>query len=103
MKKQIQGLKERTARLPLPPLTPEDRAAGRPVVNNARLRSLYLPASWQPFLVPGWGGSSAVKPGASTTAILNSLQSSPDYAFKTRLFWIVLARMIASTAWGIRS
>lgn len=89
MKKQIQGLKERTARLPLPPLTPEDRAAGRPVVNNARLRSLYLPASWQPFLVPGWGGSSAVKPGASTTAILNSLQSSPDYAFKTRLFWIV--------------
>lgn len=89
MKKQIQGLKERTARLPLPPLTPEDRAAGRPVVNNARLRSIYLPASWQPFLVPGWGGNSAVKPGASTTAILNSLQSSPDYAFKTRLFWIV--------------
>ena len=88
MKKRIDGLKHRTARLPLPPLTPEDRAAGRPVVNNARLRSLYLPPSWQPFLVPGWSSTTA-KPGASTTAILNALQASPDYAFKTRLFWIV--------------
>lgn len=89
MKRRIQALKTRTSRLPLPAPTAEYLASGRPLVNNARLRSIYLPASWQTFLVPGWGGNSAAKPPATTTALLNALQSSPDYAFKTRLFWIV--------------
>lgn len=87
MKKAIEGLKGRTARLPLPPPTPDEIASGRSLVNNGRLRSLYLPPSWQSFVIPGWGGSRP-RP-ASTTALLNALQSSPDYGFKTRLFWIV--------------
>ncbi len=89
MKQRIQALKDRTSRLPLPPPTPEDLKSGRPLVNNARLRSLYLPASWQAFVVPGWGGSTPAKPPASTAALLSALQASPDYGFKTRLFWIV--------------
>lgn len=89
MKARIQALKDRTSRLPLPPPTAEEIASGRSLVNNGRLRSLYLPASWQSFVVPGWGGAGARPRPTSTTALLNSLQSSPDYGFKTRLFWIV--------------
>ena len=54
MKKRIEALKERTSRLPLPPPTEQELASGRSLVNNGRLRSIYLPTSWQPFLVPGW-------------------------------------------------
>lgn len=89
MKARIQALKDRTSRLPLPPPTAEEIASGRPLVNNGRLRGLYLPPSWQNFVVPGWGSVSARKPPTSTAALLNSLQASPDYGFKTRLFWIV--------------
>lgn len=88
MKARIQALKDRTSRLPLPP-TAEEIASGRPLVNNGRLRALYLPPTWQNFVVPGWGSISAKKPPATTAALLNSLQASPDYGFKTRLFWIV--------------
>lgn len=89
MKQRIEGLKNRTARLPLPAPTAEEIAAKRSLVNNGRLRSIYLPPSWQGFVVPGWGGSSSRPRPTSTTALLNSLQASPDYGFKTRLFWIV--------------
>lgn len=89
MKQRIQALKLRTARLPLPAPTAEEIASGRPLVNNGRLRSIYLPPSWQSFVVPGWGGGPSRSRPASTTALLNSLQARPDYGFKTRLFWIV--------------
>ncbi len=88
MKQKIQALKERTSRLPLPPPTAADLASGRPLVNNGRLRSIYLPPTWQNFVVPGWPSLTSARP-TNTTALLNSLQSSPDYGFKTRLFWIV--------------
>ncbi|HET6425225.1 MAG TPA: hypothetical protein VFG20_16170 [Planctomycetaceae bacterium] len=89
MKQRIEALKNRTSRLTLPPPTAEDIASGRMLVNNGRLRSIYLPASWQNFVVPGWGGTSNRNRPTSTASLLNSLQASPDYAFKTRLFWIV--------------
>lgn len=88
MKRRIQALKDRTSRLPLPAPTAEELASGRSLVNNGRLRALYLPPSWQSFLVPGWG-SSARRPAGGTAALLKALEASPDYAFKTRLFWIV--------------
>lgn len=103
MKKRIEGLKGRTARLSLPAPTPQEIASGRALVNNGRLRAMYLPASWQSFLVPGWGSSSPRRPAAtanassttattpanSTASLLKSLEAQPGYAFKTRLFWVV--------------
>lgn len=88
MKKQIEALKERASRLPLPAPTEEEIASGRILVNNSRLRSLYLPPSWQSFVIPGWG-SPANRPKGGTQALLKAMESNPDYAFKTRLFWIV--------------
>lgn len=88
MKKKIEALKGRTARLSLPDPTAQEVASGRSLVNNGRLRALYLPASWQSFLVPGWG-SGPRRPGTSTASLLKSLESQPDYGFKTRLFWVV--------------
>jgi alkylhydroperoxidase family enzyme len=91
MKKRIEALKDRTARLSLPAPTPEEIASGRSLVNNGRLRALYLPPSWQSFLVPGWGSSSARRPNTptSTASLLKTLEAQPDYGFKTRLFWVV--------------
>lgn len=93
MKKRIEALKSRTARLSLPAPTEQELASGRPLVNNGRLRSLYLPQSWQSFLIPGWGGSSARRPTSSppatTASLLKSLEATPGYGFKTRLFWVV--------------
>ncbi|WP_397568850.1 carboxymuconolactone decarboxylase family protein [Schlesneria sp. T3-172] len=89
MKKRIQALKERTSRLPLPPPTEQEIASGRPLVNNGRLRALYLPPAWQSFLVPGWGSSSATRPSGGTAALLKRMEADPSYGFKTRLFWIV--------------
>ena len=89
MKKRIEALKERTPRLPLPAPSADEIASGRPLVNNGRLRSIYLPPSWQSFLVPGWGSRSAPRPSGGTAAMLKSLEADPSYAFKTRLFWIV--------------
>lgn len=88
MKKRIEALKERTSRLPLPPPTAEEIASGRSLVNNGRLRAMYLPTAWQSFLVPGWGSPSN-RPKGGTAALLKSLEATPDYTFKTRLFWVV--------------
>lgn len=90
MKKQIEGLKNREARLPLPALTAEELASGRRSVNNGRLRSLYLPESWQSnrSAPPATQGQRPSTP-QNVNATLNQLQQAPDYAFKTRLFWIV--------------
>ena len=89
MKRQLQELKQRTARLPLPPLTEEEIASGRSLVNNGRLRSLYLPPSWQSFAIPGWGGSRRTTTSGGTAGLLKALEADPTYAFKTRLFWVV--------------
>ena len=90
MKQRLEALRGREPRLPLPPPTEADRASGRSLVNNGRLRSLHLPASWTSYLIPGWGGSSTKRPApGGTTALLNALQAQPDYAFKTQVFWVV--------------
>lgn len=87
LKARLEALKERTSRIPLPPPTAEEVAAGKSLVNNGRLRSLYLPASWTSWLISGWGGARPATGGSA--AALNALQQQPDYAFKTRVFWVV--------------
>lgn len=89
MKKRIEALKEREARIPLPALTPEEIASGKRSVNNGRLRSIYLPESWQAnrSAPPNTQGRTAGP--QSVAASLNQQQQAPDYPFKTRLFWIV--------------
>lgn len=89
MKKRIEALKERKSRLLLPAPTEQDLESGRSLVNNGRLRSIYLPPSWQSFVITGWGGSSARPPAGGTTSLLKTMEADPSYAFKTRLFWIV--------------
>lgn len=76
IKQALEALKERQPRLPLPPITDEERkAAGdRPLVNNGRMAAYYLPTSWRPGPAPR--GASK-----SDTAI--------DYALATECFWIV--------------
>lgn len=89
MKRRLQALKERTPRLPLPPPTQQEIESGRSLVNNGRMRSLYLPPSWQSFLVPGWGRGAATRPRTGTSNLLKTLEADPNYGFKTRLFWVV--------------
>lgn len=90
MKQRLEALRGRQPRLPLPPPTEAERASGRSLVNNGRLRALHLPASWTSYLIPGWGGGSTKRtPPGGTTTLLNALQTQPDYAFKTRVFWVV--------------
>lgn len=91
MKKRIEALKLREARIPFPPPTAEDLSSGRRLVNNGRLRSIYLPESWQS------SSSAGRSQGRSTTGPavpgdrqrLEQMQQAPDFGFKTRLFWIV--------------
>ncbi|MFM8723556.1 MAG: carboxymuconolactone decarboxylase family protein, partial [Planctomycetaceae bacterium] len=45
------------------------------------------PASWTSWLISGWGGPRPATGGSA--AALNALQQQPDYAFKTRVFWVV--------------
>lgn len=87
MKVRLEALKERTSRIPLPPPTAEELASGKSLVNNGRLRSLYLPPSWNSWLISGWGGARNARGGAA--AAFSALQQQPDYAFKTRVFWVV--------------
>lgn len=86
MKKRIEALKGRTSRLSLPAPTEQELASGRSLVNNGRLRSIYLPPSWQSFVITGWGGSSARPPAGGTASLLKTMEADPSYAFKTRLF-----------------
>jgi hypothetical protein len=73
IKQALESLKWREPRLPLPPPTDEERkAAGdRPVVNNGRMASIYLPAAWRSTK---WGKDPAM---------------TLDYALTTECFWIV--------------
>ncbi len=75
MKQALEDLKRAQPRLPLPPLTDKEKAefGSRPLVNNARMRQLYLPA--------GLRGGDFFR-GRDPAMIL-------DPTFKTMLFWIV--------------
>ncbi len=87
MKRRLEALKERQSRLPLPAPTAEDIASGRRLVNNGRLRSTYLPESWQSQSTRP--ASAASQAPVSDRQRLSEMQRAPDYPFKTRLFWIV--------------
>ena len=89
MKKRIEALKEREARIPLPALTAEEVASGKRSVNNGRLRSLYLPESWQTNRSAAPNAQGRTVGPQSVAATLIQQQQAPDYPFKTRLFWIV--------------
>lgn len=93
MKSLLEGLKQRTARLPLPELKPgTDKSDLRSTVNNGRMRNLYLPAEWQNT---SWGGANRnAQPTPVTTSKtpiygINEPGMTLEYAFKTRLFWLV--------------
>ena len=75
MKQALEALTRRPPRLPLPALTDEEKAqlGDRPVVNNARMRMLYLAEELR-------GGDFGR--GADPAMTLNG-------TFKTELFWIV--------------
>jgi alkylhydroperoxidase family enzyme len=75
MKQALEDHKAAQPRLPLPPLSDEEKAklGGRGLVNNGRMRQVYLP----PDLV---GGDFVREPDPAMTL---------DSAFKTELFWIV--------------
>lgn len=75
MKQYLEDLKDRTPRIPLPELTPGEKArlGERGSGYEARLRALYLPAGEQ-----GGGFSHEPDPNMSLS-----------YQLKTMLFWIV--------------
>jgi hypothetical protein len=76
MKRNLEDMKARKPRIPLPELTAEVKAKLGDRANSyeARLRYHYLPAG------EGRGGASARA---------SDPNMSLDYAFKTELFWIV--------------
>lgn len=85
VKAALDALKNRKPRLPLPPPTEEEkeRANASPggfgLVNNGRMRSLYLPESLrQARTGPGTQGRRDRTP-----------EENAQYAFDTELFWIV--------------
>ena len=84
MKVALESLKLRAPRLPLPPLSPEEIAAGRSSVNNGRMRSLYLPAEWS-------SSRSSSTPGERPVGERRGFDQSGtvDATFKVWLFWIV--------------
>lgn len=94
MKSLLEGLKQRKPRLPLPELK---SGAGngdlRSTVNNGRMRNLYLPAEWTST---SWGGANRNAQSTTTgtasktpSYAINEPGMTLDYAFKTRLFWLV--------------
>jgi alkylhydroperoxidase family enzyme len=91
MKRFIEDMKERTARIPLPEPTGEDAKNPDPRSRGyeGRLRSLYLPNTDARAYLP-FAGSPPARPGSEAPR----WGSEPDpkvtldYGFKTRLFWI---------------
>ena len=81
MKEMLEDMKSRKPRIPLPPLTEEEKAklGDRGTGYEARLRALYMPGSGDGRGGFGFGGGGKEpEPGMSL-----------DYRFKTELFWIV--------------
>ena len=99
MKAQIEALKNREARIPLPSLTPEEIAAGKRSANNGRLRSLYLPESWLASRGPSSSSGGRTRSGAVPAPAaaappggglsMSDRSSGPEYVFRKKLFWIV--------------
>lgn len=94
MKSLLEGLKQRTARLPLPEFKPgTDKSDLRSTVNNGRMRNLYLPAEWQNTSGTNRNRIAPTTPGNTTSKTPSYAINEPgmtlDYAFKTRLFWLV--------------
>ena len=77
MKQLLEDMKARKPRIPLPPLTDEEKAklGEREAGYEGRLRSLYLPRG---DAQGGFGFNREPDPNMSL-----------DYKFKTQLFWIV--------------
>jgi hypothetical protein len=98
MKTALEELKRRQPRLPLPPPSPEEIAAGRFSVNNGRMRALYLPEEWSSFRSRSSSGAS---PAGQRGFSDNS--GTVDGTFKVWLFWIVSRANTAITAWDTRS
>ncbi len=81
LKMQLEGSKKSKPRLPLPPPTDAELTAARTkgpgtlpgIVNNGRMRKLYLPAE-----LVGGGFTRGQR-----------REPAPDFAFQTKLFWIV--------------
>lgn len=75
MKQALEALKKAQPRLPFPPLSDKEKAelGGRSIVNNGRMRQLYLPQELR--------GSDFFR-GRDPAMTL-------DPTFKTMLFWIV--------------
>jgi hypothetical protein len=75
MKRALEELKKANPRLPLPGLTDQEKqqSPNRRVVNNGRMRSLYLPEDLR--------GSDFFRGRDSAMTL--------DPTFKTMLFWIV--------------
>lgn len=73
VKVALEKLKSRQPRLPLPPPTEEERKSASEwgLVNNGRMRNLYLPKSW---LATNWFADPAL---------------TLDQVLKTECFWIV--------------
>lgn len=83
MKQLLEDMKQRTPRIPLPPLTDEERAklGERGSGYEARLRALYLPGQGDGRGAFGFGGGPGGKDPEPNVTL--------DYKFKTQLFWIV--------------
>jgi hypothetical protein len=79
MKELLEDMKARKPRIPLPPLTDEEKAklGERGGAYEGRLRALYGPAGGDSRLGSGVGGKEN-EPGMTL-----------DYRFKVELFWIV--------------
>ncbi len=92
MKAELEALKLRAPRLPLPPPVDGERS-----VNNGRARAHYLPPAW----LSGSGGGNRGErqgtgaapggnpPATQTGARPNEPGMTLDQTFKVRLFWIV--------------
>jgi hypothetical protein len=82
MKELLEDMKQRKPRIPLPPLTDEEKArlGDRGTGYEARLRALYMPGSGDGRGAFGFGGRGGKDPEPNM---------SLDYKFKTQLFWIV--------------
>ncbi|MFM8219767.1 MAG: carboxymuconolactone decarboxylase family protein [Planctomycetaceae bacterium] len=93
MKRLLEEMKERTPRIPLPPLTAEELKATENEPNargyEGRLRALYLPGAELRGYI-NFGGSPPRRPGGPPPRF--TLEPDPtvtlDYGFKTKLFWI---------------
>jgi alkylhydroperoxidase family enzyme len=105
MKQYIEDMKQRTPRIPLPPLSEEEKAnlGDREAGYESRLRALYMPAGDGRGFSGNFGGSRPGGDGNSDGRKAPTTgrgagggfgrDSDPamtlDYKFKTSLFWIV--------------